>query len=65
VPADKLTSGSLSKLITSEDPYPTPLSIKWIDVTSPLNIGWIWASKVSVPTDVTPTFPVNETSMGG
>jgi len=28
VPEDKVTSGSLLKLITSEDPYPTPLSIK-------------------------------------
>ena len=64
-PEDRVTSGSLLKLIISDEPYPTPLSAKWIDVTSPLNIGWILASKVSFPTDVTPTSPVKVTLIGG
>ena len=64
-PDDKLTSGCLLKLMISDDPYPTPLSARWIDVTSPLNIGWTLASKVSTPTDATPTLPVIVTLISG
>ena len=31
-PLTKVTSGSLTKLIISDAPYPTPLSDKWMDV---------------------------------
>ena len=57
-PDNKLTSGSLIKLIISDAPYPTPLFDKWIDVISPLIIGWTLSSNVSDPTEVIPTSPV-------
>ena len=56
-PDNKLTSGSLIKLIISDAPYPTPLLDKWIDVISPLTIGWTLSSKVSDPIEEMPTSP--------
>ena len=50
-------------MIISDAPYPTPLSDKWIDVISPLIIGWTLSSKVSDPTELIPTSPVILTLM--
>ena len=58
------TDGLLLKLIISLSPYPTPESSKWIDVSSPLKIGWTCALNVSVPTDDIPTAPFTVTEIG-
>ena len=57
-PDNKVTSGSLTKLIISDAPYPTPLFDKWTDVISPRTIGWTFSSKVSDPTEDIPISPV-------
>ena len=57
-PDNRVTSGSLTKLIISDAPYPTPLFDRWIDVISPRIIGWTLSSNVSDPTEEIPTSPV-------
>ena len=56
-PDSSSTVGCLSKFRTSEDPYPTPLFSRCIEVTVPLTIGWKDPLKVSVPIEDIPTFP--------
>ena len=64
-PTPSVTTGSLSRLMTSDTPYPTPLAVRSTDVTWPLKIGWIDASKEVLPVDANPTFPTKETLMSG
>ena len=49
--------GCLSKFKISEEPYPTPLFSRCIEVIDPLTIGWKEPLKVSVPMEDIPTFP--------
>ena len=49
--------------MTSDDPYPTPPFDKYNDVTSPRKIGSILASKVSLPIEDIPTFPIKFTEI--
>ena len=58
-------SGFLSKLSTSDAPYPTPFSVKWIEVISPRTIGCAIHWKVSPSIELIPTVPVTVTVIGG
>ena len=64
-PDSNSTVGCLSKLIISDDPYPTPPFSRCIDVTVPLTIGWKDPLNVSVPIEEIPTFPDKVTVMSG
>ena len=64
-PAIKVISGCLSKLIISDDPYPTPFLDTWTELILPLIIGWTWSWKVLVPIEEIPTFPVIFTVISG
>ena len=64
-PTPSVTIGSLSRLITSDTPYPTPLEVRSTDVTWPLKIGWTDASKDVFPVDANPTFPTKVTLISG
>ena len=64
LPVFTLTSHGLSKFKISEEPYPTPLSVRWIEVISPLTIGWTIAWKSLPPRDDTPTLPITSTLIG-
>ena len=57
-PAINLNCGCLLKLIISEEPYPTPLSVKWTDLIDPLKIGCVSHSKVSPAIEDIPTLPL-------
>jgi len=57
LPVFKSIKGDLSKLSMSEDPYPTPLLDKCIDVTDPLIIGLRTASKVFPSMEDIPILP--------
>ena len=60
LPLERLMTGCLLKLRTSEDPYPIPLEVNCTEVIPPLNIGSAWALYVSSDT---PNLPSIETTM--
>ena len=62
-PDFKDIEGVLSKLITSDEPYPTPLFSKWTEITLPLKIGCISASKVFPLIEEIPILPFKVTVM--
>ena len=64
-PASNVICGWWSKPMISEDPYPTPPFSRWTEVTVPLTIGWIEASKVSCPIDEIPILPVSVAVISG
>ena len=65
-PAPSITviSGCLSKLIISDEPYPTPFLDTCTESIWPLITGWTLHWKVSPAIDETPTFPVILTVIG-
>ena len=64
-PETTVTWGGLSRLRTSDDPYPTPLLERLTEVISPLKIGWISAWKVLDPIEDIPIGPEIETEIAG
>ena len=63
-PEYKSTSGFRLKLSISDAPYPTPLFVRFIEVISPLTIGWTTASYVFPAIDDIPTLPISSTDIG-
>ena len=65
LPEYKSRFGCLLKFNISEAPYPTPVCVKWTEVSSPLKSGcginsWVFPSIESIP-----TIPSTLTTIGG
>ena len=65
IPDSIVTWGWKSKLIISDDPYPTPPLSKWTDVTCPLKIGSMSALNVWLPMEDIPTSPTRVAVIAG
>jgi len=63
-PVYKSILGCLLKLSISDAPYPTPPSVRWIEVTSPLNNGWGTHWKFLPSIELIPTIPSTFTTIG-